>query len=73
LPSRIIVKTSWGEELAENLISQRGAAGTVKCLASAKAANCILGTLKYEPHAGDTTALRRAQEGVIGSGGKVVY
>jgi len=28
-------------------------------------ARCILGTLKYEPHAADTTALRRALEGVI--------
>jgi hypothetical protein len=28
-------------------------------------ARCILGTLKYEPHATDTTALRRALEGVI--------
>ena len=28
-------------------------------------AHCILGTLKYEPHAADTTALRRALEGVI--------
>ena len=26
---------------------------------------CILGTLKYEPHAVDTTVLRRALEGVI--------
>jgi hypothetical protein len=26
---------------------------------------CILGTLKYEPHTADTTALRRALEGVI--------
>jgi hypothetical protein len=30
-------------------------------------ARCILGTLKYEPHAADTTALRRALEGVIRS------
>jgi hypothetical protein len=28
-------------------------------------ARCILGTLKYEPHAGDTTALRRALESVL--------
>ena len=28
-------------------------------------AHCILGTLKYEPHAVDTTVLRRALEGVI--------
>jgi hypothetical protein len=28
-------------------------------------ARCILGTLKYEPHAADTTLLRRALEGVI--------
>jgi hypothetical protein len=28
-------------------------------------ARCILGTLKYEPHAADTTVLRRALEGVI--------
>jgi hypothetical protein len=28
-------------------------------------ARCILGTLKYEPHAADTTALRRALESVI--------
>jgi hypothetical protein len=28
-------------------------------------ARCILGTLKYEPHAADTKALRRALEGVI--------
>ena len=28
-------------------------------------ARCILGTLKYEPHAADTPALRRALEGVI--------
>jgi hypothetical protein len=28
-------------------------------------ARCILGTLKYEPHAADTTALRHALEGVI--------
>jgi len=28
-------------------------------------ARCILGTLKYEPHTADTTALRRALEGVI--------
>jgi hypothetical protein len=28
-------------------------------------ARCILGTLKYEPHAVDTTVLRRALEGVI--------
>jgi hypothetical protein len=28
-------------------------------------ARCILGALKYEPHAADTTALRRALEGVI--------
>jgi hypothetical protein len=26
---------------------------------------CILGTLKYEPHAADTSVLRRALEGVI--------
>ena len=26
---------------------------------------CILGTLKYEPHAADVTGLRRALEGVI--------
>ena len=26
---------------------------------------CILGTLKYEPHAVDTAVLRRALEGVI--------
>jgi len=26
---------------------------------------CILGTLKFEPHAADTTALRRALERVI--------
>jgi hypothetical protein len=28
-------------------------------------ARCILGTLKYEPHAADTTVLRRALEDVI--------
>jgi hypothetical protein len=28
-------------------------------------ARCVLGTLKYEPHAADTTVLRRALEGVI--------
>jgi hypothetical protein len=28
-------------------------------------ARCILGTLKYEPHTADNTALRRALEGVI--------
>jgi hypothetical protein len=28
-------------------------------------ARCILGTLKYEPHAVDTAVLRRALEGVI--------
>lgn len=28
-------------------------------------ARCILATLKYEPHAADTTALRRALEGLI--------
>jgi hypothetical protein len=28
-------------------------------------ARCILGTLKYEPHVADTTALRHALEGVI--------
>jgi hypothetical protein len=28
-------------------------------------ARCILGTLKYEPHAVDTTVLRRALEDVI--------
>ena len=28
-------------------------------------ARCILGTLKYEPHAADTTVLRRALEAVI--------
>jgi hypothetical protein len=28
-------------------------------------ARCILGTLKYEPHAADTTVLRQALEGVI--------
>ena len=28
-------------------------------------ARCILGTLKYEPHAADTAALRRALESVI--------
>ena len=28
-------------------------------------ARCILATLKYEPHTTDTTALRRALEGVI--------
>jgi hypothetical protein len=32
-------------------------------------ARCILGTLKYEPHAADTTALRRALEGVIEQNG----
>jgi hypothetical protein len=32
-------------------------------------ARCILGTLKYEPHAADTTALRRALEGVIEQSG----
>jgi hypothetical protein len=31
---------------------------------------CILGTLKYEPHAADTAALRRALEGVIERGRK---
>ena len=36
----------------------------------AKIARCILGTLKYEPHAADTTALRRALEGVIERGRK---
>src|SRR5262245_43953447 len=30
-------------------------------------ARCILGTLKYEPHTADTTALQRALEGVINS------
>jgi hypothetical protein len=29
---------------------------------------CILGTLKYEPHLADTTALRRALEAVIERG-----
>jgi hypothetical protein len=28
-------------------------------------ARCILGTLKYEPHAADTAALRRALESAI--------
>ena len=28
-------------------------------------ARCILGTLKYEPHSTDVTALRRALESVI--------
>jgi hypothetical protein len=28
-------------------------------------ARCILGTLKYEPHAADITVLRQALEGVI--------
>jgi hypothetical protein len=28
-------------------------------------ARCILGTLKYEPHAADITVLRHALEGVI--------
>jgi hypothetical protein len=28
-------------------------------------ARCILGTLKYEPHTADTTALKRALESVI--------
>ena len=28
-------------------------------------ARCILGTLKYEPHTADATALRRALESVI--------
>jgi hypothetical protein len=28
-------------------------------------ARCILGTMKYEPHAVDTTVLRHALEGVI--------
>ena len=32
-------------------------------------ARCILGTLKYEPHTADTTALRRAFEGVIEQNG----
>jgi hypothetical protein len=32
-------------------------------------ARCILGTLKYEPHAADTTALRHALEGVIEQSG----
>ena len=32
-------------------------------------ARCILGTLKYEPHAADTTALRRAPQGVIEQNG----
>ena len=32
-------------------------------------ARCILGTLKYEPHAADTTALRRALEGAIEQNG----
>jgi hypothetical protein len=31
---------------------------------------CILGTLKYEPHAADVTGLRRALEGVIERGRK---
>jgi hypothetical protein len=31
----------------------------------AEIARCILGTLKYEPHTADTTALQRALEGVI--------
>jgi hypothetical protein len=32
--------------------------------------DCILGTLKYEPHAADVTGLRRALEGVIERGRK---
>jgi hypothetical protein len=32
---------------------------------AATIARCILGTLKYEPHGTDTTALRRALEAVI--------
>jgi len=35
----------------------------------AEIARCILGTLKYEPHTADTTALRRALEGVIEQNG----
>jgi hypothetical protein len=31
---------------------------------------CILGTLKYEPHAADVTGLRRALEGMIERGRK---
>ena len=31
----------------------------------AKICRCILGTLKYEPHAADTTVLRQALEDVI--------
>jgi len=31
----------------------------------AEIARCILGTLKYEPHTADVTALRCALEGVI--------
>jgi hypothetical protein len=31
----------------------------------AEIARCILGTLKYEPHAADVTVLRRALESVI--------
>ena len=34
----------------------------------AEIARCILGTLKYEPHLADTTALRRALEAVIERG-----
>ena len=34
----------------------------------AQIARCILGTLKYEPHLADTTALRRALEAVIERG-----
>jgi hypothetical protein len=32
---------------------------------AATIARCILGTLKYEPHVADLSALRRALEGVI--------
>src|SRR5690349_3396244 len=34
---------------------------------AATIARCILGTLRYEPHAADTTLLRRALEAVIGT------
>jgi hypothetical protein len=35
--------------------------------ASAEIARCVLGTLKYEPHSADLTALKRALENVAGA------
>jgi hypothetical protein len=37
---------------------------------SVEIARCILGTLKYEPHSADVTALRRALEQVIADGAR---